>query len=776
MEKQLKYMQDKHPDILKNEPPHLVLRFNTEWRLNYEEPIEKQLEKLQFKGWDNLKKKYTDASLRPLFTALKPEVIRALVERASKTDSTYKPASFFSYFRLDHPDAYTLLTLIKEVRRWAGIENVAMYVPAPDPAVSPADDPRSVNQGYLDAAPQGIDARYAWGFTGGDGAGLSLVDMERGWTFNHEDLTAHGITLIHGTLLNSSRSHGTAVLGEICSVDNSLGCVGIVPHLTSVMASSYNGSTQANAILAAIGSLSFGDVLLLEAQNWVPEISMMLGPIEITDDSYDAIRLATALGIVVVEAGGNGTNNGSTPPFNLDTYVNGAGNAILTPGAPGFRDSGAIIVTAASSAAPHTRLAYGPHGARIDNYAWGHNINTLNSDSAGATTLYQTGFGGTSGASPIITGAALAVQGIAQANLGFRFSPKRLRAILRNPATGTPRSVAETTIISVMPNLRLIIDNVLNVAPDVYLRDFVGDVGDAHTGAISASPDVIVQNATVANPQASFGQGSGTENNASLGHTVQGGVDNYIYVRALNRGGMSVNNVDATVYWSPVASLVTPDLWTLVGNGLIPAVPSGNQLSVSNAITWPSAAIPGPGHYCFVALLGHALDPAPSLADFMNWDNFRLYIRNNNNVTWRNFNVEPAAPSPDADPQDFAALPFLLVGAPDKLRPFDIRIVGKLPQGSRLMFEMPMDLYKRSKQYFPELEVIDKLGIVRAFLNPFQATLLKSLRLPAKYRAQCRLLVAIPKELHEKRYRLQLSQFYKNLQVGGITWEIGGKK
>lgn len=49
-------------------------------------------------------------------------------------------------------------------------------------------NPRNTNQGYLDAAPAGIDARYAWGFPGGDGMGANMVDMEQGWNLNHEDL------------------------------------------------------------------------------------------------------------------------------------------------------------------------------------------------------------------------------------------------------------------------------------------------------------------------------------------------------------------------------------------------------------------------------------------------------------------------------------------------------------------------------------------------------------------------------------------------------------
>ena len=67
------------------------------------------------------------------------------------------------------------------------------------PLVNAGRRPAQPNQDYLDAAPTGIDARYAWTFAGGDGAGQRVVDMERGWTFNHEDLAAHGITLINGS-------------------------------------------------------------------------------------------------------------------------------------------------------------------------------------------------------------------------------------------------------------------------------------------------------------------------------------------------------------------------------------------------------------------------------------------------------------------------------------------------------------------------------------------------------------------------------------------------
>src|SRR6185295_17178733 len=102
------------------------------------------------------------------------------------------------------------------------------------------------------------------------------------------------------------------------------------------------------------------------------------------------------------------------------------------------------------------------------------------------------------------------------------------------------------------------------------LRDFVGDTGQPNAGVGgSTSPDVIVMNATVADPQAAFGAGSGTENSDALSDPVRAGTDNFVYVRLLNRGGGAAVNVTATVYWSPAATLITPSMWTRIGSTVV---------------------------------------------------------------------------------------------------------------------------------------------------------------------------------------------------------------
>ncbi len=548
------------------------------------EDTARAMESMGVGPWNALAAQFEGITLEPLLS-FKPEQFAALTERARALDSSFRATNLGAYFAVNLPPGMNAEALVKALSEWESVATAYVEPPPVEPPfVNAADDPRSGNQGYLDPAPDGIDAEYAWNFPGGDGAGQALVDMEWGWTFNHEDLAAHGITLISG-LNHSYYFHGSGVLGEIAAVDNAVGCVGITPALASIRCVGQHlpdgGYSTAQPILDAIAVMEFGDVLLLEAQTNL--FGYNLVPVEIEPAVFDVIRLATSLGIVVVEAGGNGG-------VDLDTVVNPGGQQIFNRASVDFMDSGAIIVGAASSTAPHARLGFSCHGSRIDCYGWGENVDTLSSDATNtATNLYTTGFNGTSSASPIVTGAVLAVQGLVEAASGDRLAPWQIRMILSDPANGTPSQNPAVDRIGVMPNLRAIIDgSVLNLAPDIYLRDFVGDNGDPHLGAISSSPDIILRQMAVPDPQAAFGAGSGTENDMTLGYEAEAGQDNFVYVRVRNRGGSAAADVTATVYWAPPSTLLTPDLWTLLGSTTLPNVPTGDLLTVSR---WHHLAI-----------------------------------------------------------------------------------------------------------------------------------------------------------------------------------------
>src|SRR5687767_6214454 len=198
---------------------------------------------------------------------------------------------------------------------------------------------------------------------------------------------------------------------------------------------------------------------------------------------------------------------------------------------------------------------------------------------------------------------------------------------------------------------------------DIYLRDHVGDTGDPHSGPVASSPDIIVRSTALpmgSDPQVVYGEGSGTENNDALSTAVEAGQPNFVFARVRNRGDLPV--VDAlaqvTVYWSQVATLVTPSTWKRIGQvGL--DVPVGNLLTVTEAIPWPAADIPAPGHYCFVATVGTPDDPVPALSALADWNAFVAFVRDHNGVTWRNFNVvDVQAMIVNPEPQ-----PFVIGGA-----------------------------------------------------------------------------------------------------------------
>jgi len=698
-----------------------------------------------------------------LYTSVNPEELAQLIETAVSRDQSYEPHRFTTWFTVDAPRGVRSEELARLLLEWEIVESAHPDAPAVDPLVNAGDDPRSVNQGYLDPAPAGIDAEFSWTVAGGAGAGQRVVDLEQGWTLNHEDLVNHGATLLFGALQDGSRAHGTAVLGEICAVDNTVGCVGIVPEIGSVDVTSHSGSLAnvPDALVGALPSLGFGDVLLLEVQTVLPAAPVFGAPIELIDDCFEAIRLATALGVIIVEAAGNGSNN-------LDTTVNAAGLQVLNPASGNFRDSGAIIVGAATSGTPHAPMNFTSFGNRVDCYAWGQNVDTCTSNSTGSTTIYTSTFNGTSSASPVVTGAALAVQGVVQAAGGGRLSPAQMRQVLSDTATGTASNNAVTDLIGVMPNLRAIIEETLDIGlSDVYLRDNTADTGAPHNGSISSSPDVILRPNVVLSPQMAYGEGSGTENSNTLGYEAIAGQDNFVYTRVRNRGGVTAGPTTVTVYWSEVGTLITPDMWNLVGAVPLAAVPTGDVLTVADAITWAASEIPAVGHYCFVAIAETADDPAPPLASLVNFDNFMAFVRNNNNVTWRNFNVIPS--SGPANPE--VVMPFMIAGALDRALLMNLEVIARLPEGARLELHAP-DFFL--EQCGPDKTQGHRDGDgIRVPLRPHGRQLICRFPFPEKFKLRLRLFAELPKEAWDRSgYQVTVRQFLEapERELGRVTW------
>jgi len=443
----------------------VLFKFLDEVTIPYEDEAQRFIEEYGLGPWSELVEKFPDLTVQRLFTSVEPEQILETVRLAQEIDESYQPPNFLTFFMIQVSTADEAELVARILSEWGSVE--IAYVeppPAPDPAQPVGNNPELINQLFLEKAPDnispigGVDARFAWDFPGGEGEQQQFIDIERGWVLNHPELVdGDNVALVQHTVginVVAHQAHGTAVLGILVAQDNNLGGVGIARSAQGQVISYMNIGADGelipdlhNALMTASVNLPPGAVMLVEVQWYNPlnpnaDRDKDYLPVEVDPFCYYAIRLATAKGISVAEVAGNGGND-------LDQWTDAQGLFVLSPE---VRDSQAIIVGSAMvlaglGQAGWSRLLTSNFGDRVDCFAWGEQISTIG-DAA---------FGSTSGATVIVAGVALIIQGFCTATFNCRLKPLALRDLLRQ--FGTMSNHPAVDKIGVMPDLRQIIEN-----------------------------------------------------------------------------------------------------------------------------------------------------------------------------------------------------------------------------------------------------------------------------------------------------------------------------
>ncbi|MGB3077002.1 MAG: M4 family metallopeptidase, partial [Chitinophagales bacterium] len=330
----------------------------------------------------------------------------------------------------------------------------------------------------------------------------------------------------------------------------------------------------------------------------------------------------------------------------------------------------------------------------------------------------------------------------------------------------------------------------VGIGPDLFVRDNLADSGTEPFGGsyLWASPDIINRKIAVSNPVVAFADLT----NDSLWENVEYGQNNFVYVRVQNRGDVT-GDTTVNVYMSGATTFGTPASWIHVGSTLVTSVAPGT-MKVSNAITFASALIPAPGHYCMIAVLSSPLDPAPDHSLITSVSQYLDFVRNTNNIAYRNMDVEDIMPGV---PGSYGAV---IQNMKDQPEYYDLKIDlrrfvpgvkmllkgdrkfldGAIPQGLKLIArEKNINVYQllQGNNYFKNRLFIGACENIHALEHGFRNVLVdKPFKLEVIYQVDEDFQI---QRNQDRIYELQIQQFWKGENVGaaGIRLQaIVGKK
>ena len=408
------------------------------------------------------------ATVKPLFWRSEEELEREyeeLLERHGDTFLGQKIPDLNLWFRVSLPDGLPAATVAAGLREVTLVECASPEIlreriePPSGGDIFPPTPSFESMQGYRGPAPTGIHERFARVIPGGRGEAVQVTDMEGDWYFVHEDLCKmQGALIGPQPNIPSWRRHGTAVTGEIVADRNGFGVTGIADG-AAYRVSSFDIPGVPAAIDNAAGASVAGDSILLEIHYELGRGSGDFVPAEYYQVNYDAILRATARGIHVIEAGGNGGNDLDDPRFNQRFLLS-------------FRDSGAIMVGATEGSSLN-RASFSNYGTRITCNGWGRNVvttgyGTLFNPTGQTDQQYTNTFSGTSSASPIVTGVVANLASLIEVQEERVISIQEMRQLLRQH--GTPQNNPQSGAIGTRPDLQQMLGT-LGYPDGLFLSD-----------------------------------------------------------------------------------------------------------------------------------------------------------------------------------------------------------------------------------------------------------------------------------------------------------------
>jgi hypothetical protein len=189
-------------------------------------------------------------------------------------------------------------------------------------------------------------------------------------------------------------------------------------------------------------------------------------------------------------------------------------------------------------------------------------------------------------------------------------------------------------------------------------------------------------------------------------------------------------------------------------------------MGISDPILWANAPDPGgAGHFCVIAMISDPPDPAPDPAAVVDAATYMNFVRNNNNVAYRNLTFENMLPDSDSD-ADF------VVGSFRKRSTAILEFDGsKLPKGFRSIIILP-PAWRRLRNLKIKGFERGSHPARKLVLRGGAKGIVKGLPVKAKSRNRIRIRIEVPKDARHREHGV-LNVIHKvgKYELGGVAFQ-----
>ncbi len=300
---------------------------------------------------------------------------------------------------------------------------------------------------------------------------------------------------------------------------------------------------------------------------------------------------------------------------------------------------------------------------------------------------------------------------------------------------------------------------------DLCMRDNLSDVGIEPTasGSLCMSPDICHFRNQLLDPAATL-LSSAALNQNTLFENIEKGQSNWIYLRVRNRG-YSASDAAVDLYWTRPSTLPTPTVWELIGTVDVPSTPV-DQWVVAGPLEWPSDKLPDSEHCCFVGVMYNAQDPAPDFSTVTDSSSFHQLIRDNNNVVWKNFNVQ------DMFGGGYAHVEFQVQGWPRIHSKSDLELdLSALPPGTEGQLKIVRRISEPAKP--DNMILADESQLYHQYqVSCEKRSALRNMPLEPSDNTEAILAIQLPEDAPDGVYDIWVRQLMDKREVGRISRRI----